>query len=290
MNVVERRSSHRAPEQIGGGASSVVLANKPVASVTAVLPFYNEKPFIEATLQSLANQDIRPEKLLLVDNGSTDESVALCRAFAANTPDTDVTIITAITPGKIHALQAASPHITTKYVAFCDADTRYPRHYFRKAIELFCKGSSSVVGALAVGTAYPADGPASSAHRKKTALVGRLLAKQCHSGGFGQVFRSDAYWRAGGYDPSFWPYVLEDHEILHRILSLGAVVYDADFWCEPSDRRSDRSDVSWSLKDRILYHLTPYRLKNWYFYKYLGPRLQFRKMTNDALRRQPWAA
>ncbi|MEL6379467.1 MAG: glycosyltransferase family A protein [Pseudomonadota bacterium] len=290
MTVTEGRPGGKIRKLDEDGVLAIDISDRPTAPVTAVVPFYNEEKYIEATLRSLVDQEIRPERILLIDNGSTDESVAICVQFAADRPGIDISILNVDKPGKIHALEAVTSKLRTEYVAFCDADTKYPKHYFRKAMALFSSGDANLVGILAVGVTQPARSVASSAFRRKTAFVGRVLAKQCHSGGFGQVFRTNAYKRIGGYDASLWPYVLEDHEIVHRMLSVGTILYDAAFWCEPSNRRSDRSDVTWTLREQLLYHLTPYRLKDWYFHRFLGPRLQDRKMTNEALRRQPWSS
>lgn len=290
MNVAEFSHSPPARGRPLSGIVQATGAERPRAPVTVVLPFYNEANYIPATLLSLLEQDAVPRKLVLVDNGSTDNSLALCQAITAGSQGPDVTFLSADRPGKIYALEAAAAHLTTEYVAFCDADTLYPRHYFRKAIQLFIAGDASLVGLLAIGTRQAPLSFASKAQRVKTAFFGRLLAKQCHCGGFGQIFRTDAYRNIGGYDASIWPFVLEDHEIVHRLLSIGTIAYDPELWCKPSIRRADRTNVSWSLKERLVYHLTPFKLKNWYFYDYIAPRLQNRKLMNDALRDQPWAA
>ncbi|HZE64699.1 MAG TPA: glycosyltransferase, partial [Pyrinomonadaceae bacterium] len=46
---------------------------KPV-SVSVVVPSYNHAPFIEATLRSIMKQTMRPAELVVIDDGSSDES------------------------------------------------------------------------------------------------------------------------------------------------------------------------------------------------------------------------
>ena len=48
---------------------------------TFVIAYYNEADFLPATLAALAAQTV-PFRLVLVDNGSTDGSDAIARAFA----------------------------------------------------------------------------------------------------------------------------------------------------------------------------------------------------------------
>jgi hypothetical protein len=46
--------------------------------------------------------------------------------------------------------------------------------------------------------------------------------------------------------------------------------------------------VRWNLWERLLYHATAYRLKDWYFYRFLGPRLARRKLGHLSLREKSW--
>ena len=48
-----------------------------------VVPFLNEEPFLERFLDSVDRQTVRPEQLVLVDDGSTDRSPEIAGAFAA---------------------------------------------------------------------------------------------------------------------------------------------------------------------------------------------------------------
>lgn len=72
----------------------------PHARLSVVLPVYNEADAIDAALESLAAQrgddgplDRGLFEIILVDNNSTDATVALCRAFAARHPDLAVHMI-----------------------------------------------------------------------------------------------------------------------------------------------------------------------------------------------------
>ncbi len=116
--------------------------------------------------------------------------------------------------------------------------------------------------------------PQSTRRRRKIVLKSRLFSKICHTGGYAQAFRTDALRACGGYDLATWPFVLEDHEIIHRLLRIGHTVYSADHWCMPSERRTDRSGVSWTRLERLLYKFTPYPTKDWFFYRFLAARLR----------------
>lgn len=248
---------------------------------TFVIAYFNEADFLPATLAALAAQT-EPFRLVLVDNASTDASPAIARAFSA--PHIDVVHLHEPRPGKIHALESAMAHLSTEFSAFGDADTFYPPHYLAAATRAFDAGPRTVaVMALRV------DESRSPLRRALySGVITRILSKQTHTGGYGQAFRTAALQAAGGFSDRYWPYVLLDHEIMQRVTKQGRVVYPYDFWAIPSPRRADRRRVRWTLAERILYHVTPFALKDWYFYCFLGPRLKARGITHLNLRDKPW--
>ncbi len=248
---------------------------------TFVIAYYNEAGFLPATLAALAAQTV-PFRLVLVDNASTDGSGDIARAFTAT--DVEVVHLHEARPGKIHALEAAMAELTTEFCAFGDADTFYPPHYLVEAERAF-DADPAVVAVMALGV----DDSGQPLRRALYAgIVTRLLSKQTHTGGYGQAFRTQALVRAGGFSEALWPYVLLDHEIMQRVAKLGRVVYPYRFWAKPSPRRADRRRVRWTLAERVLYHATPFAAKDWFFYRFLGPRLKARGITHLNLRDKPW--
>ena len=54
-----------------------------VPRVSVIVPVYNTAARLGACLEALRAQDLADCEFILVDDGSTDGSLALCRAFAA---------------------------------------------------------------------------------------------------------------------------------------------------------------------------------------------------------------
>ena len=255
---------------------------------TVVLAYYNEVDYLPATLASLDAQTLKPFRLILVDNASTDGSAELARAETAAMQGVETVHLFAEQPGKIHALEVANPHIATPFVAFADADTFYPPHYLATAARAFADGGERLAAVMATDVPDPPNGTAAIAKRRHVRRVSRLWPKQTHTGGYAQCFRTSAYTAAGGYAHHHWPYVLMDHEIMERVLAFGDAAYPFDLWCVPSPRRADRTRVRWTLAERLLYHFTPSRAKHWYFHRFLGPRLGRRRLTHLNLREKTW--
>ncbi|HLM59831.1 MAG TPA: glycosyltransferase family A protein, partial [Pyrinomonadaceae bacterium] len=55
-------------------------------SVSVLVPSYNHAPFIERTLRSIFKQTLAPKKLIVIDDGSKDESAAIIERVLEDCP------------------------------------------------------------------------------------------------------------------------------------------------------------------------------------------------------------
>jgi glycosyltransferase involved in cell wall biosynthesis len=260
-----------------------LVADLPRWSV--VLAYYNETDFIAATLASWAAQTVA-FRLILVDNASSDDSAAICSAFRDAHPGLEVELMAESRPGHLFALETGAAAASGDFIAFSDADTLYPPNYLAQAEALLARPGK--IAALAADLYAPFDSPASRLRRLKFAIVSRLLARQSHTGSYGYCFALAAYQACGGFSVERWPLMLYDHELIQRIGHQGRLAYDDALWCRASDRRGDSSGVRWTLFERILYHVTPFELKDWLFYDFLAPRFRARDMGFLNLRQRDW--
>ncbi|MGR9115421.1 MAG: glycosyltransferase family 2 protein [Gammaproteobacteria bacterium] len=58
----------------------------PMPAVSIGMPVYNGENFLESSLSSLLAQSFKDFELIISDNGSTDRTEAICRAYAASDP------------------------------------------------------------------------------------------------------------------------------------------------------------------------------------------------------------
>lgn len=260
------------------------IDERSVPAWSILLPFFNERDYLHATIASLAAQS-EPMTLILVDNGSTDESAAIARA-ACQDHGMDYLLITEPMPGKVAALRTGLGWVRTPLVATCDADTLYPPHYLAAAEAILAQP-----GCVAAGAYFVAPDVAEEAREAAARLfltVARLLPRQSHTGGAGQAFRTSALRAAGGFDADRWNYVLEDHEIIHRMTRTGTVGYAQDFWCAPSPRERDRDSIRWTLFERLVYSATAPRAGDWFFYSFLARRLRRRRLHSNRIRERQY--
>jgi len=96
-----------------------------------IMPAYNAERFIEAALRSVATQDRRPREVIVVDDGSSDQTPA--RASAAG-----VTLLRHTSPqGPASARNRAVRASTAPLLAFLDADDLWLPSHVSRLISLF---------------------------------------------------------------------------------------------------------------------------------------------------------
>lgn len=251
---------------------------------SVLIPFFNERDYLPATIESLARQTT-PFILVLVDNGSTDDSArvaeACCRAHKL-----DYLLITEPMPGKVAALRTGLAWVRTRWVATCDADTLYPTEYLAAAQAILSRPGHVAAGAYFVEAEISDAGRFAEGARFLAAT--RLLPHQCHAGGAGQAFCTRTLRAAGGFDVARWNYVLEDHEVIHRLLRMGSMGYSTSLWCAPSPRERDRDSIRWTLLERLLYSAMAPVAGDWFFYTFLARRLQRRRLLSNRMRERQY--
>ncbi len=57
-----------------------------MSDTSVLIPSYNHAPFIERTLRSVFSQTLQPKKLLVIDDGSTDNSAEIIERVLKDCP------------------------------------------------------------------------------------------------------------------------------------------------------------------------------------------------------------
>lgn len=112
--------------------------------VTVVVPAFNEGKVILRTLQSLIASDYSKFEIIVVDDGSTDDTYDL--AVAAYGADTRVSIFKKENGGKAEALNFGWRKATGEVVIALDADTLFTKHTISSLAHRF---ADQTIGAIA---------------------------------------------------------------------------------------------------------------------------------------------
>lgn len=88
--------------------------------ISVIVPVYNSEKYLKKCLRSICAQSYPHLEILLVDDGSTDQSGGICDDFAGR--DRRVRVIHQQNGGEIKARHTGIAHAKGKYLAFVDAD------------------------------------------------------------------------------------------------------------------------------------------------------------------------
>ncbi len=99
-----------------------------MARVSVIIPVYNGEEYLPPCLDSMAAQTLGDMEVILVDDGSSDGSGALCDAYAAR--DGRFSVIHQPNRGVVSALLAGLAAAAGTYVGFVDADDWVDADYF----------------------------------------------------------------------------------------------------------------------------------------------------------------
>lgn len=193
-------------------------------SVSVLMPVYNGASFLEASLQSVLAQSWRDFELVVVDDGSTDESPAMLARFAASDPR--IRVIRQTNGGISRALNAGLAAARGDWIARLDSDdlmlpNRLERQlaFVRAEPDAVAAGSyyEIIDGAGAVrGLLHPLP--------RSRAELARLLASRdpltfTHPT---MIYRRAAALDAGGYVSALEP--CEDVALFARMLAAGGII------------------------------------------------------------------
>ena len=98
------------------------MIEKKVPLLSIIVPVYNVEKYIVQCLTSLANQTEKRIEIILVNDGSKDNSGMLCDQFALENSDMDIKVIHKKNGGLSSARNCGIEMAQTKYITFVDSD------------------------------------------------------------------------------------------------------------------------------------------------------------------------
>lgn len=166
-------------------------------NIYIIIPCYNEEQCIGNTLTSLQNQTLKPKKIVVVNDNSTDRSEEIISAFAK----ADSTIQTVTTkaasvhlPGSkvVNAFNAGLDYVDQTYDVICkfDADLIFPENYLEEVSKVF---SSNPQAGIVGGFCYI---------QKGNEWVLESLTNKDHIRGALKAYRKECLEQIGGLKPA----------------------------------------------------------------------------------------
>ncbi len=109
-------------------------------TISAVIPCYNAAPFLRETLDSVLNQTYKPLEVILVDDGSTDDSAAIAQSYGP-----PVRVIRQENQGESVARNRGMDEAQGDWVGLLDADDRWVPNKLERQVAALGKAGEDVV-------------------------------------------------------------------------------------------------------------------------------------------------
>ncbi|MFZ0427815.1 MAG: glycosyltransferase family 2 protein [Acidobacteriota bacterium] len=104
---------------------------KPMPLVSVMMPAYNAGRYLGGAIQSVLGQTYRELELIVVDDGSTDETPEIVSRFQ----DARVVYVRQENQGEAGARNTALEHVRGEYLAFLDADDEHLPDHISRTVE-----------------------------------------------------------------------------------------------------------------------------------------------------------
>ena len=107
--------------------------------ISVVVPVYNRAEVVKATLDSIANQSLRPLDVILVDNNSADNTFEVINEWKLKVEADDfrVIVLRESKPGAAAARNRGLKEVMTPYMMFFDSDDIMDSGHIKRAVEAF---------------------------------------------------------------------------------------------------------------------------------------------------------
>lgn len=149
-----------------------MISHDPLISV--IIPSYNHEHFIEETIRSIWAQPYKSVEVIVVDDRSDDNSVALLERLQHESPFPMDVSVNNTRSGPAATLNRAIPRAKGELLALFASDDLYSEDGFSRRIEMF-RDNPELQIVYANGTRFDGRGPKGLVHDAK---VAQLLARE----------------------------------------------------------------------------------------------------------------
>jgi glycosyltransferase involved in cell wall biosynthesis len=195
-------------------------------SITAAITTYNRAGFLPGALESMFAQTRPPDEVLVVDDGSTDETPTVLAAFGDR-----IRVVRQENGGRSAARNTAVREARGRFLSFLDSDDRWLPDKLEREVPVFeaddgvalVHGHVDLIGAdeepLPEETARHHE-LFSAAHREPVTYAGYAFDCRCFSSAL--TARVEAVREAGLYDPTL---LLDDYDLYLRLALSWRIVF-----------------------------------------------------------------
>lgn len=111
--------------------------------VSVIIPVYNVEKFLDETIQSVLDQELEEIEIILVNDGSTDSSAAICKKYASVDPR--ISFFDQENRGVSVARNHGLSHARGEYVYFLDSDDTIASDFLLEAVTIARNSDADIV-------------------------------------------------------------------------------------------------------------------------------------------------
>lgn len=113
--------------------------------VSIIVPIYNAEEYLEKCITSIIHQSYKNLEIILVDDGSTDGSLEICKRYESI--DTRIVVVEQRNFGVVRARQLGVKTATGDFIGWVDADDWIEPEYMEKLTRLQIESEADIVAA-----------------------------------------------------------------------------------------------------------------------------------------------
>lgn len=184
--------------------------------ISVIIPVYNKEIYLNKCIDSLINQTYSNIEIILVNDGSTDNSPIICNEYAVN--DSRIRVIHSDNKGVSAARNIGIEQANGRYLMFVDADDWVAPDFCGEAIKIISENDSDI-GVFGFFGVDGKSGTIKSEKRYKTEQLDnikaleRLLQNDIENYMCNKIFKASAFFDIRFVENMIW----EDLEIMYRL-------------------------------------------------------------------------
>ena len=120
--------------------------------ISIIIPIYNVEKYVEKTLNSVCNQDFDDYEIIIVNDGSPDNSLNICKEFTSRSPR-NIRIISQANGGLSKARNTGFDNAKGEYIWFIDSDDWIKENCLKEIVAMLTDN----VDELVIGAANVSD-------------------------------------------------------------------------------------------------------------------------------------
>jgi len=185
--------------------------------ISLIIPVYNASRYLREAIDSVLNQTVKPRQFIIVDDGSTDDSLQIARGYGAA-----LTIIGQANGGTAAARNRGLAEADQPLIAFLDNDDCFVPHKLHRQLQCLAEHPEAMLCLCRARAFWSPEVPESA--RGAADLTPQFRPGQPST----WLARRELFERVGGFSAQPQCHFIEGSELYLRIEHAGCAVVKID--------------------------------------------------------------